>query len=451
MNKVAIVGGGISGLSAAYFLGRKSIPCRLFEHRSRLGGTILTENLHGCLVEAGPDSWLAEKSWMLAFVAELGIADQVIGSNDSRRRTYVVRKGRNVPLPDSLRLLAPTKPWQALTTRLYGPATKLRMALEWFRRPSSQSDRSVADFVREHFGQEAVEYLAQPILAGVYGSPPETLSARRVMPRFVGYERRYGSILRGVYKNRNRNPRKPLFLSLRGGMGSLIETLDRRVADTCEIVRGRVRDLSRVANGWHLGLEGGSASAEHVILAIPAHEAARLINSAAPRLAGLLAQIGYTSSVVAALAYPRSGFDHALNGFGFLVPRAENGSLAACTWVNTKFDSRVPSDRVLLRAFLAGEAAERAATASDETVLSDTNAELRKWMGFGGTPTFGRVHRWDRAMPRYEVGHGQRLREIEARVPTLPGLHLAGNGYDGLGIPDCVRRSERIAAAIATP
>lgn len=449
MNRVGIVGGGISGLSAAYFLGQAGIPCRLFEKRSRLGGTIRTETVQECLVEAGPDSWLAEKAWMLDFVEELGLGEEVIGSNDAQRRTYVIKKGRTVPLPESLRLLAPAKPWQALTTGLFSARTKLCMAMEWFRRPGSAGDRSVADFVRDHFGEEAVEYLAQPILAGVYGSPPEALSAEHVIPRFVEYERRYGSILRGVYRNRNRSTRGPLFLSLREGMGSLVETLERRVSGTCQIVRGRVRDLHRLSDGWRIGLEGGSDESRHVILAMPAHEAGRLVAGTAPRLSRLLARVAYTSSVVAALAYRRRGFGHPLDGFGFLVPRAENGSLAACTWVGTKFGGRVPADRVLLRAFLAGEPAMRAQTASDDRVLRDTNAELQRWMGLEGTPISGRVYRWDRTMPRYDVGHGGRLREIEASVGSLPGLHLAGNGYDGLGIPDCVRRSNRIATAIS--
>ena len=352
-------------------------------------------------------------------------------------------------MPESLRLLAPAKPWQALTTSLFSARTKLRMALEWFRRPVSAGERSVADFVRDHFGEEAVEYLAQPILAGVYGSPPEALSAEHVIPRFVEYERRYGSILRGVYRNRNRSSRRPLFLSLHAGMGSLVETLEQRVSGTCEVVRGRARELRRISDGWRIHLEGGSAASRHVILATPAHEAGRLVAGTAPRLSRLLARVAYTSSVVAALAYRRRGFGHPLDGFGFLVPRAENGSLAACTWVGTKFAGRVPADRVLLRAFLAGEPAMRAQTASDDRVLRDTNAELQRWMGLEGTPISGRVYRWDRTMPRYDVGHGGRLREIEARVGSLPGLHLAGNGYDGLGIPDCVRRSNRIAAAIS--
>ena len=449
MRRVAIVGGGVSGLATAYFLAREGIPTRLFECRSRLGGVIRTDSLEGCRVEAGPDSWLAEKTWMLDLVRELGLGRQVIGSNDSRRRTYIVRGGRAVPLPDSMRLLAPAKPWQALTTPLFGPATKARMALEWFRRPRSHPDRSVAAFVRDHFGMEAVEHLAQPLLAGVYGSPPEALSAQSVIPRFVEYERRYGSVLRGTFANRHRKSRLPLFQTLRDGMGTLTDALERRAEGACAVVRERVLGVGRDSQGWSLRLRGRSCAADTVVLAVPAFEASRLLSSVAPRLAGLLAGTEYTSSVVAALIYPRPGFGHTLDGFGLLVPRAEPGDVAACTWVSTKFEGRAPGNRALLRAFITGTAAERALAASDRTILRRTDAELRRHMGFGGAPIAGAVFRHAKAMPRYAVGHGERQAEIEDRLRRLPGLHLAGNGCDGLGIPDCVRRSERVAASIA--
>ena len=450
MNPVAIVGGGISGLACAYFLGRRGVRCRLYEKRSRLGGTIRTERLQGCLVEAGPDSWLADKAWMLDLVKDLGMGSHVIGSNDFRRRTFIVRKGQLVGLPDSMRLLAPTKPWQAVTTPLFGPATKLRMALEWFRRPAVNRDRSVAEFVRDHFGAEAVEYLAQPLVAGVYGSPPESLSAEIALPQFVKYERCYGSILRGTFKDRKNRSSGPLFLALRDGMGSLIESLRRRVAGTCEIRRTEVRKLRRVRDGWHLKLQGGSDDATTVVIATPAHEAARLLSAHDPRLAGLLGGIGYTSSVVAALVYPRPGFRHPLDGFGMLVPRVEGGSLSACTWVNTKFDHRAPAGRILLRAFLSGEAAERAMAADEEIVLSQTDLELERWMGFRAAPTAGRIYRWNRSMPQYAVGHGNLAKDLSEQLRSIPGLYLAGNGYDGLGIPDCVRRSEGIAEEIVS-
>ena len=278
MKQVAIVGGGVSGLSAAYYLGRKGVASKLFEKRSRLGGTILTERLDGCLLEAGADSWLAEKTWMLDLARDLGIGSQVIGSNDSRRRTFVVRGGRLVPLPESMRLLAPSKPWQIATTPLLGLPAKMRFAVEWFRRPAEHGDRSVADFVRDHFGDEAVEYIAQPMLAGVYGSPPERLSANQVIPRFVDYERTHGSILRGVFANRQRNPPNPLFLTLRDGMGSLVAALEHAVSGTCEIVHDEVMRLERSVNGWHLHCAERSAVADTVVLATPAHEAGAQYN-----------------------------------------------------------------------------------------------------------------------------------------------------------------------------
>lgn len=450
MRRVAIVGGGVSGLSAAYYLGRHGIPCTLIEREQRLGGIIRTERFGDCLVEAGPDSWLAEKAWMLELVRELGLGDQLVGSNDAERRTYVLRRGRPVPLPDSMRLLAPSKPWQAVTSSLFGAATKVRMAGEWFRRPETRPERSVAEFVDDHFGREAVEYIAQPMLAGVYGSPPEDLSADSVIPRFVEYERRHGSLLRGAWKNRHRRPDGALFLTLREGMESLTDALRRHLPANCEVVTDEVLAVQPGAAGWRVQAEGGAWEATDVIVATPACEAGRLLASVDAALAELLASIVYTSSVVVGLVYPQDRFDHALDGFGLLIPRAEGGSLAACTWMNTKFADRAGEGKVLLRAFLGGEAAERALGESDESVRELADAELRRWMGFGAALLEARSYCWPSAMPQYAVGHATKVSAIGEGLVRHPGLHLAGNGYAGLGVPDCVRRSERIARSIAS-
>lgn len=450
MSRVAIVGGGVSGLSAAYYLGRYGIPCTLIEREHRLGGIVRTERFGDCLVEAGPDSWLAEKSWMLDLVRELGLGDRVIGSNDDRRRTYVVRRGRPRPLPESMRLLAPSRPWQAATSGLLGLASKARMASEWFRRPRTLPERSVAEFVEDHFGREAVEYLAQPLLAGVYGSPPEKLSADSVIPRFVEYERQYGSLLRGVWKNRKRHREAALFLTLREGMGSLTDALQRHLPGTCEVIADEVRVVEPSAAGWRVRAERGEWDASSVIVATPAPEAGRLLTGVDGALAERLGGIVYTSSVVVALVYPQGGFGHPLDGFGLLIPRAERGTLAACTWTNTKFAERAGPGKVLLRAFLAGADADRALESSDESLAGLADAELRQRMGFRPAPEVSRAYRWPAAMPQYSVGHATRVSQIEERLLRFPGLHLAGNGYAGLGIPDCIRRSERIARAIAS-
>ena len=449
MRRVAVVGGGISGLAASYYLSRKGIPSTLFERRARLGGLIRTDRLHGCLVEGGPDSWLAEKRWMAQFVDELGLGTQIIGSNDRRRRTFVVRDGRLVPLPDSMRMLAPSRPWQVATTALLGPAARVRMALEWFHRPAKREDRSVADFVRDHFGADAVEYIAQPMMAGVYGAPPERVSARHAVPRFVEYEARYGSVLRGTFRNRHRKPDGPLFLTLRNGMGSLVGALERRLAGHCRIVRERVAELRRADDRWSILLDSGNFAADIVILAVSAREASRLSGRVDRALADLLGGIDCRPSTVAAFTYPAEGFGHALDGFGFLVPRAEGGAVAACTWMNTKFAGRAPDHSVLLRAFMAGRSAEWAAGASDGSVARRADRELRRWMEFEGELTGSKVYRWEGAMPVYAVGHDRLMRSIDERLGAVPGLFLAGNGYSGLGIPDCVRRSRRIAEAVA--
>ncbi|MDE0104327.1 MAG: protoporphyrinogen oxidase [Bryobacterales bacterium] len=449
MRPALIVGGGISGLAAAYYLHLHGIPSVVVERRPRLGGVIRTDVFGGCVLEAGPDSWLTEKRAMLGLVDELGLASEVIGSNDDRRRTYVVVGGRLVPLPPSMRLIAPANPSELLSTPLFDPAAKLRMALEWFRRPTVLPDRSVADFVRDHFGQDAVERLAQPLLAGVYGSPPEDLSTDLILPRLVAYERRYGSVLKGLFKNRGQSSAAPLFQTLKGGMGALVRALRRALEPASRFVRDEAVGLRRSKEGWTLMLAGGRLESDTVILAVPACDAALILESADPELAQLVGRVGYTSSVVAGLVYRERSFTHPLDGFGMLVPRAERASVAACTWVNTKFDGRAGPDRVLLRAYLAGPPDAPALGEPQGRLLARVHGELRQWMGLVGGPSRGRVYRWHRTMPCYAVGHRALVERIASAASRHEGLYLAGNAYDGLGIPDCVRRSRRIASVAA--
>ena len=449
MKRVAIVGGGISGLATAYYLGRSGIGCTLFEKRARLGGLIRTEEAGGCLVEAGPDSWLAEKAWMLELIRELGLGDQVVGSRDEQRRVFVVRDGRLRAVPESMRLFAPAKPWQLATTGLLSVRAKARLATEWLRHPAVFDERSVADFVLDHFGSEVLEYLAQPMLAGIYGSPPDRLSADEVIPRLVEYERRYGSVMRGAFRNRHRRPRGSLFQTLRDGLQSLVTGIENAIRPTCEIVHERVLQVTTSGSDWQVRSAGRAGDFKHLVLATPAHEAGHLLGETASGLADLLNRIRYTSSVVTALVYPAADFGHSLNGFGLLVPRCEGGSLAACTWVNTKFAGRAPADKILLRAFLAGESADRALRSDSDEVLSEADAELRRWMGIRPPLTTGIVRRWERTLPQFAVGHKDLVVRLEDAASRFRGLHLAGNGYSGLGIPDCIRRSHGIAEAIA--
>ena len=460
MKRIAIVGGGISGLSAAYYLAKAGHDCTLIEAQPRLGGVIQTDKIDGCVIEGGPDSFIAQKPWAMDLIRELGIEDQVIGSNDHLRKTFVLRGGRLIPLPDGVQFMAPTKVMPMVMTPLVGLRSKVKMAMEWFRRPVEVSrDRSVAEFVKEHYGPEANKYLAQPMLAGVYGGSPEKLSVNSVLPRFVELERRYGSVSRGLVRARQQSPSgetetgqksgpQSLFLSLRGGMRQLTDTLSRRLEGRVRVVTAAAAAIERRPEGFQLAAGGAAISAEEVVLATRAYQAGELLKQMDSRLADLLAGIPYTSSVTVNLLYPRPPFEHQLKGFGFLIPEAEQRRLTACTWVNTKFPHRATADRAVLRSFLSGAAADRASSSSDADVAGQAHQELSQLMHFRTKPATRRVCRWPRAMAQYEVGHQQRIEEVESRLANLPGLHLSGNCFAGIGIPDCIRRSKMVAELV---
>lgn len=454
MNRVAVIGGGISGLSAAYFLSKAGLPCTLIEERPRLGGVIHTENVNGTLVEAGPDSFIAQKPWAMELIRELGLADYVIGSRDHARRTFVVRGGRLVPLPDGLQFFAPTKLRPILTSKLFGWKAKLSFATEYFRKASTtEKDRSVAEFVREHYGEEANRYLAQPMLAGVYGGSSEKLSVNSVLPMFVELERKYGSLTLGILVGRARRSGTEssgsLFLTLRKGLQQLIDALTERIEGTVERVSATAVGIEKTDGGFRVLLsEGEPMDVEQVIAAVPAYRAAELIGGLDSELVEKLGEIPYHSSITAALLYEKETFDHPLDGFGFLVPASEGRALAACTWVNTKFDHRAAADTVFVRGFVSADEAERRMGESDDALTGLAHGEVSGLMGFRAKPRTAKVHRWQRAMAQYEVGHRKRLDAIEGRVGNLSGLHLGGNGYTGIGIPDCIRRSREIVERI---
>jgi oxygen-dependent protoporphyrinogen oxidase len=454
VRSVAIIGGGISGLAAAYYLAKAGISSTLIETQSRLGGVIRTELVHGCIVETGPDSFLSAKPWAMDLIRDLGLAGEVIGSNDEKRVTYVRREGRLVPLPDGLMLMVPTRILPMLSTKLLSWPTKIRMGLECFRRPvrAREEDRSVAEFIRDHYGQEAVDYLAEPLLAGVYGGDPERLSVSSVLGRFVELEKKYGSLSRGVLAARKRasqpHEKTSLFQTLREGLGSLVDALSTALNGKTRIIQATAKELERRPDGFRIQTEASSLEADSVILALEAYCAGELVRPLDSELAGLLLSIPYHSSVTIALGFNKGTFDQSLDGFGFLVPKSERRRVVACTWVGTKFDYRVPHDKVVLRCFLGG-GDEAVLHESDEELTSTVREELREIMAVRSEPVFSYVARWPRSMAQYTVGHQQRVQAIRARLQQIPGLFLAGNAYDGIGIPDCIHMGKDVARQVA--
>jgi len=456
--RVIVIGGGISGLSAAYYLAKHGVASTLIEREARLGGIIATERAAGCVLEAGPDSYLAQKPWALHLIRELGLGDDVIGSNDHLRVTYVQKRGRLVPLPDGLMLMIPTRISPLLRTSLLGFETKLRMGMEWFRRPRNgwQPDRSVAEFVAAHYGWEAVDYLAEPLLSGVYGGDPGNLSVTSVLPRFVELERKYGSLTKGVLRERRKAAGHakgmPLFQTLKGGLGQLVDALVAQTRPSPVVLHAAAQAVEWVpeAGVWCVRAGGEWLEADRLVLACQAYQAAALLGATDGELAALLGSIPYSNSITISLVYDKAGFGHPLNGFGFLVPKSERQLLVACTWVGTKFSHRVPEDKAVLRCFVGGEDPGVLAL-SDRELVTEVRAELAAIMAVSETPVFTHVARWPRSMAQYTVGHADRLARIESRLERLPGLHLAGNAYRGIGIPDCIRMGKQAADAIAAP
>ncbi len=440
-----VVGGGIAGLSAAYDLTRAGIDCTVFEKQPRVGGVIETCRWEGCTIDAGPDSFLSAKPEALALIKELGLESEVIGSNDHLRTTYIQKHGRLVALPDGVMMIVPSKAMPMVKSPLLGWATKIRMGFELLRRPpaSPLPDRSVAEFVVDHFGQETLDYLAEPLLSGVYGGDPADLSVQSILPRFVEMETKYGSLGRAVMGAPRAAAGGSLFRSLKSGMSTMVE----KVACRLNIRHESVETVER-SGKFRVRAGGDWIEADHVILACPAWSAAQMLVGAEPALAKRLNQIPYSSSLTLSLIYDAAKFDGRRAGFGFLVPRRERKRVGAATFVGTKFPFRAPEDRIILRVFLGGIGYEAILSETDDRILAIARDELRSILGLTAAPMFHAISRWPRSMAQYTVGHGARMQEIKDRTAAIPGLHLAGNAYEGIGIPDCVRTGRAAAKKI---
>lgn len=484
--RVVVVGGGIAGLAAAYSLLTRTaadggaVGCTVVEAAPRLGGKVVTDRDGGFVVEGGPDTFLVHKPWALELVRELGLTARIQESNDDHRRVWVVRRGRLVEVPAGIRLVIPTRLGPFLASPLLSWAGKLRIAAEFLVPPrapggvAAGGDESLAAFVRRRLGREALARLAEPLLGHIYLADPERMSLAATFPTLLEMERRHGGLLRAVLAGRRaatpggtaappRNP--PLFLTLRGGMGELIEALAARIAAAPggEILTGR-RAVGLEAGGgvgggggggdddarWTVRLDDGRRlAADAVVLALPAFAAAELTAAAAPGLAATLGRIRYVSAATVNLAYRRLDLSTAslarLDGFGFFVPRSEGRRIVAATFSSTKFDGRAPADHALLRVFV-GEATMATMAAGDDALAAVVREELADLLGIAARAVLTRVHRWERGYPQYDVGHLDTIAVAEALAP--PGVVLAGSAYHGVGLPDCIR-SGRSAAAVA--
>ena len=464
--KLVVVGGGITGLAAAHraveLAGERglSLDITLLEAGDRLGGTIATERRDGFLVECGPDSFLSEKPWALALCRRLGLEDRLVRTDDRFRRTFVVWGGALHPLPEGFQLLAPTRLGPLLASRLFTWPGKLRMALDLVLPRGGEADESLGAFVRRRLGREALERVAQPLVAGIYTADPDDLSLTATMPRFKELERRERSVILAMWRAARRAPaeatgasgaRWSLFVTLAEGMEELVRALGARLPAGSVRLKARVTDVARADGRWRVTTQDGDVlAADGVILTPEAHQAARLLRYLDPSLTLLLEGIPYASSATVTLAYRRAAIRHPLDGFGFVVPHAEARPIIAGTFSSVKYPGRAPDGHVLLRVFLGGVLREAVLEQDDERLTEIACEQLRDLLGVGEAPLWTRVARYRKAMPQYHVGHLARVETIDLALARHPGLALAGGAYRGVGIADCVRSGEDAARELLT-
>jgi oxygen-dependent protoporphyrinogen oxidase len=461
---VVVVGGGITGLAAAHALAQDpraralNLSWTLVEREARLGGKLRTEHVHGCLVEAGPDSFLAAKPAAADLCRALGLGDRLIGTLPGRA-VYMAHRARLHPLPDGLAMGVPGRALPVLRTALLSPAEKLRLGLDLvLPRGQINGDESVGALIRRRLGRAAVDRLAGPLLAGIYAGDADQLSARATFPHLLEWEASHRSLIVAALAQRRRagsqrTGASPLFLSLVGGVEELVRALAASLGND-HILPGRTATrITRRADAGRSPYvvkldDGRRLDADAVLLATPAFAAADLLDPLAPAAAAELRKIPYASTAAVTLGYRRSAVLSALDGHGFVVAHGEPLQITACTWTSSKWPHRAPPEIALLRCYLGAAGRDAIVDEEDDHLIRTVRADLRATMRLDAEPVFSVVSRWRRAMPQYLPGHLDRLAAIAAAMRALPRVALAGAGYRGIGIPDCIRQGREAAGQL---
>ena len=460
--KIAVIGGGISGLAAAYSLEEmaqrkgKSISITLFEKNNRIGGNILTERVGDFLIEGGPDCFLSEKPWAIQLCEWLGMGESLLRTNDEYRRTYIYWKGRLRELPEGIMLMIPTRFFPLLKSDLFSLAGKLRMGMELFiPKRKSGGDESLSEFVRRRLGQEIVERVAEPLVAGVHAENPDAMSIKSRFPRFVQMEAEYGSLIKGMLAKRRialnseRNKSKwTMFMTLKNGLDELPLTIVKALKMTTIITNKEVSEINKVS-GYKIYLKNrDTIDADVVIFATPSYETGRLLRGLNSSISDQLDTIPYVSTATISLAYKKDSILHPMNGFGFLVPRVENRRIMGASWVSRKFSYRTPDDSILIRCFIGGSRNEELVFLDDKDMLKMIREELRDVMGISAEPILTRIYRWEKAMPQYIIGHDERVSRIEQSISKYPDMFVTGSAYRGGGISECIKNAQLTAESV---
>lgn len=451
-HSVLIVGGGITGLSCAYTLSESGIDFLLLEKQTELGGTIRTERVDEFLLDTGPDAFLTQKPEAVSLCRELGLESRLMPTNPEQRNVFVLRGGKLHPLPEGMVLTVPTQILPFALSGLFSPLGKLRMGMEAFiPRRRAQQEESIASFVTRRLGHEALERLAEPLLAGIHSGDPELLSMDQLFPRFVALEQKYGSLIRGMRHMRRKRGSSPgtVFMSLTGGLSELVETLVEKLPKKAIRPGTEVSGIQHDGSTYMVETSSGERyTADALVISLPL-KAMRFLSSGLSRdLAVVFSKLRTVSTAIVFLAFHREEVRHPLDGYGFVVPATEGRRIQAGTFVSTKFPNRCPSSHVLMRAFFGGDRDPTIVDRTDRELTDLAINELGEILGPLPAPVLAKVCRWSDATPQVEVGHQESLTAMEKILRSFPGLEIAGNGIRGVGIPDCISDGRRAAQSI---
>jgi len=461
---IAVIGGGISGLAAAHRLLelQPRVKVILLEASDRMGGILRSERCDGFLIEQGADNFITTPPWAVEFCQRIGFESELIPTNDSHRRAFVVSSGVLQPIPAGFAVMAPSRIWPIVSTPILSWRGKLRMAAEAFvTRREADGGESLAAFVRRRFGGEVYDRLVQPLVAGIYTGDPDQLSVGATMPRFLEMEREHGSLIRAMMKQRRQHrktvqkssgARYSQFVAPRKGMADFVQAIVDRLSKATLTLKSPIEQVALTSGGsWKITV-GGSQSqtldVDGLILATPARRNPALLQNTAPTLAEEFSKIPYGSCALVSFGFLREQIAHPLDGFGFVVPSIEKRQILSCSFSSIKYTGRAPEGHVLLRVFMGGAMQSELVELDDEQLKKLVMRELSDLLAIRGQPMLCHITRQIQAMPQYYLGHKQLIERIEKQVDQLPNFAVASNVLHGIGIPNCIQAGERAAEKV---